>query len=282
MPPKVPNMKFRPKTDQRIKIEADEDDDLLSSVQRERLEQQISQQPTAAAEAPRPESTGKQAAQGAVPKVGGAASRSSRSARTVKLEDDRRGVSDQPIPLVSTAADDFLRSAISMETSLQSCVSSATGQAVIRPVSLALDRRAPGEEVGMCPRQLTEDGVAFLEQNRVEEEAACALNRSLLLDERGALSQPEGSLLWFQFPKPAAAAAQYSLPAMGSGRVGKMVVYKSGRTVLNINGVEFDVSMSKDSSAQFVSTVLSNPSEGAVCYELGRVAAKVVCTPTVL
>jgi hypothetical protein len=289
MPPKLPNMKFRPKSDPRVKIEEEDDDELLATLQRERMEQQTAQthqSHAAAATAPPPPLP----AEGSVrsrpnpptrTNAGGSrASNRKESAISAALE-------TTPTEMVlSSAADEILRSAPLLDTALQSAVSSATGEALIRPAPLSMNFSAQVKVEGggeMGPRQQTEDGVAFLEQSRFEQDSIWALNSSLLLDGSSPFRNPDGSLVWFQLPKPAAAAvSEHSLQSLGTGKVGKMVVYKSGRTVLVINGTEFEVAMSRESSAQFATTILSNQAEGAVCYELGQVLGKAVCTPSVV
>ncbi|KAG5492303.1 hypothetical protein GH5_01220 [Leishmania sp. Ghana 2012 LV757] len=142
------------------------------------------------------------------------------------------------------------------------------------------------------------DGTAFLREAESEQQRAYAANTRFYEDslrpmQASALSAAAapGGLVWMQLPR-FHENAPFSFFDLPPGKVGELKVLRSGRMLLEIAGVYYDVAVegyedagNDGACAMAVATQPSaypwNPSSKASCYELGLLQKKLVCTPTV-
>ncbi|KPA86508.1 hypothetical protein ABB37_00655 [Leptomonas pyrrhocoris] len=146
------------------------------------------------------------------------------------------------------------------------------------------------------------DGTAFLreaerEQQRAYEANARFFEEHLLPTQQmnttvaaaGGAGVP-GELIWMQLPR-FHENPPFSFTDLPPGKVGELKVLRSGRMVMEIAGVYYDVSVegyddvgSDGACAMAVATqpcpYPSDPTSQASCYELGLLQKKLICTPT--
>ncbi|EPY34365.1 hypothetical protein STCU_01621 [Strigomonas culicis] len=166
-------------------------------------------------------------------------------------------------------------------------------------------------------------GVAFLKEGVREEARAweanrrfheqilrpCTLTASPLGDPRADASGG-GDLVWLQMPR-FYENAPFDLATMDPGKVGELVVLKSGRMLLRIHNVYYDVaasceaeptaegdtptpapsgsealegpcSMAVISNSTASTHVLSGERPTVSCCEVGLLTKKLICTPTIV
>ncbi|KAF8298518.1 putative RNA polymerase III RPC4 [Trypanosoma cruzi] len=143
-----------------------------------------------------------------------------------------------------------------------------------------------------------DDGVAFLKE--YEEE----LRRSRLANmrfEREVLRasadkidaeismgcSDKGEFVWFQLPR-FQADPPFLLTQLPSGKIGEVKVYKSGRMLMEICGVYYELAVEGytaggDVACNVVAAVTPSqqPDEKTSCYQLGLLEKKIVCTPSI-
>lgn len=167
----------------------------------------------------------------------------------------------RPMPLRSSKTDNHAAAEDSTAVVPRTTVDSSEMRSVEPPVSSA------------------DKGVAFLVEGTKEEAALFRINQEFF-----ASAHPCRELLWFQIPRPQP-TGRGLLEGLAPGNVGKLVVYKSGRTVLKFGHSELECAMEPtlrpgEGMAQYATVIDSQPStEGLQCYQLGSVSRKVVCTP---
>ncbi|AYU83224.1 hypothetical protein, conserved [Leishmania donovani] len=141
------------------------------------------------------------------------------------------------------------------------------------------------------------DGTAFLREAELEQQRAYAANmrfyedslRPMQASVPSATAAP-GGLVWMQLPR-FHENAPFSFFDLPPGKVGVLKVLRSGRMVLEVAGVHYDVAVegyedagNDGACAMAVATqpsaYPSNPSSKASCYELGLLQRKLICTPT--
>ncbi|KAG5467004.1 hypothetical protein LSCM1_01182 [Leishmania martiniquensis] len=141
------------------------------------------------------------------------------------------------------------------------------------------------------------DGTAFLREVELERQRAYAANRRFYEESLHPVqaSSPSataapGGLVWMQLPR-FHENAPFSFFDLPPGKVGELKVLRSGRMLLEIAGVYYDVAVegyedagNDGACAMAVATqpsaYPSNPSSKASCYELGLLQKKLICTPT--
>lgn len=148
---------------------------------------------------------------------------------------------------------------------------------------------------------LNVDGTAFLREAERELQRAYEFNRRFYEEQLRPTQYPSsttpasaaaasGELLWMQLPR-FHENPPFCLADLPPGKVGELKVLKSGRIVLELAGVYYDVSVegydevgSDGASAMAVATqpspYPSDPSSKPSCYELGLLQKKLICTPT--
>ncbi|KAG8343206.1 putative RNA polymerase III RPC4 [Trypanosoma vivax] len=146
--------------------------------------------------------------------------------------------------------------------------------------------------------QMENDGTMFLrsyenelhnsrqENLRFEREVLSA-SHSRIKDESDTGRHDGGEFVWFQFPRFQVNPA-FQFTQLPPGKVGEMKVYKSGRIVMDICGVPYDVCVEGDAASgegacNIVSAVrpAQQPNDKARCYQLGLLGKKLVCTPSI-
>lgn len=127
------------------------------------------------------------------------------------------------------------------------------------------------------------DGTAFLREAAKEQAEINALNQEYFKE---AETKYEDELMYVQLPRPAPGhEGDFNLAQMAPGKIGKLLVYKSGKTVLKVgdSSCEFNVEGGRGASAggfsQYVVTIDPKEVSDRACYQLGWVPRKVVCTP---
>lgn len=152
---------------------------------------------------------------------------------------------------------------------------------------------------GLSGPDATLDGTAFL--RAAEDEARAAWDTNRRFHETVLCAAPEGSqeghLTWMQIPRFHGRNPPFVLSNLPPGKVGELKVLRSGRIVMDIAGVHYEVmlddqdSLSADASSigGACSTVAvtepssfpMDPSVPANCYEVGTLEKKLVCMPTI-
>ncbi|ORC92043.1 uncharacterized protein TM35_000042570 [Trypanosoma theileri] len=143
-----------------------------------------------------------------------------------------------------------------------------------------------------------DDGIMFLkeyeEELRRSREANMRFENEVLRPSANRISvetdvgrHDEGELVWFQLPR-FQADAPFLMTQLPSGKVGEVKVYRSGRMVMEICGVHYDVAVEgynvgDDGACNVVSAVAppQQPDERSSCYQLGLLSKKMVCTPSI-
>lgn len=153
--------------------------------------------------------------------------------------------------------------------------------------------------------QLPSDGTAFLREGARELQEIRAANTRFY--EERMKEQPDdfgfasatatsgaskpGTLVWLQLPA-FQENGPFSFDELPPGRVGELKVLRSGRMVLEIAGVYYDVAVEgytgdgEDGACSMAvatqpNTASIDPSSKSSCYELGLLLKKLVCTPTI-
>eukprot|EP00758_Cryptobia_borreli_P001652 Tbor_TRINITY_DN2420_c0_g1::TRINITY_DN2420_c0_g1_i1::g.2534::m.2534/K03026/RPC4, POLR3D; DNA-directed RNA polymerase III subunit RPC4 len=172
-----------------------------------------------------------------------------------------------------------------------------TAEGVYPPVRLGdfsaaseVDRLGSGAQ-GSTP--VTKDGTAFLKEAGEELKRGHAANTRFFNDAGG--TDAKGELLFVQLPRGVPEFNQaFSLDQMPPGRIGEMLVYKSGRTELVVGNTVCDMVFEpgpqhgphsgkgdpEGAIAQYAVAIDSPLVNDRCCYQLGWVPRKVVCTPT--
>ncbi|KEG11371.1 hypothetical protein DQ04_02691040 [Trypanosoma grayi] len=143
-----------------------------------------------------------------------------------------------------------------------------------------------------------EEGIMFLkeydEELRRSRQANLRFEREILhasankIDVETVVGRHgEGELVWLQLPR-FHADPPFALAQLPAGKVGEVKVYRSGRMVMEICGVHYDVAVEgytagDDDACNIVTAVAPSqqPDEKASCYQLGLLAKKMVCTPDI-
>ena len=139
------------------------------------------------------------------------------------------------------------------------------------------------------------DGTAFLREAAMEQAEVNARNKAYFQE---AETKYGDELMYVQLPRPTAGnEQQFNLAQMAPGKIGKLLVYKSGKTVLKIGDsvCEFNVEGVAAPSAsgvadgepqqattgfsQYVVAIDPKDVTDRSCYQLGWVPRKAVCTP---
>jgi hypothetical protein len=137
------------------------------------------------------------------------------------------------------------------------------------------------------------DGTAFLREAAMEQAEVNARNKAYFQE---AETKYGDELMYVQLPRPTAGnEQQFNLAQMAPGKIGKLLVYKSGKTVLKIgdSACEFNVEgVATPSSgegepqqqattgfSQYVVAIDPKDVTDRSCYQLGWVPRKAVCTP---
>ncbi|CCD16801.1 unnamed protein product [Trypanosoma congolense IL3000] len=137
------------------------------------------------------------------------------------------------------------------------------------------------------------DGVAFLKGYSKELENSRKDNLRFERDILRASASTDvdrrdiGDLVWLQLPR-FQADAPFKLSNLPPGKVGEIKVYRSGRMVMEISGVSYDMTVEGLSSGggeacNVVSAVTAaqQPTDMARCYQLGFLSRKLVCMPNI-
>lgn len=321
MPPKVPNLKFKPRHIVRAKEEPDVSEsptalDNLSFVQLERLrlqqeaalqqeqkerEQQLypAQQHVANGVSSAPS--------GALHNAGAATPGGSERLRgfgrvaiaAAAVRALTRDFSNLP-PTSEHLPENTMSSVLEMEsenpattvyrpTPLDSNVSAEPKHEA--EFSVEGDVKVPVAETG-------NDGIAFLKGYEKELKSSrqdnLRFDRDVLHASANALDveadvgrRNVGELVWFQLPR-FQADPPFRLSNLPPGKVGEIKVYKSGRMIMEIGGVCYDVAVEGYSAVgteacNVVSAVTpaQQPTDMARCYQLGLLSKKLVCTPSI-
>ncbi|GET92938.1 hypothetical protein, conserved [Leishmania tarentolae] len=156
---------------------------------------------------------------------------------------------------------------------------------------------ANGTQQPISAAPMDVDGTAFLREAELEQQRAYAANMRFYEDSLRPMqaSDPSvtaahGGLVWMQLPR-FHENAPFSFCDLPPGKVGALKVLRSGRMVLDIAGVYYDVAVEgyedagNDGACSMAvatqpSAYPSNPSSKASCYELGLLQKKLICTPT--
>lgn len=280
MAPKIPNLKFKPKTDTRVKEEENDDDpELMSLVQRERLkqlqqQQQLAQQhekkantqirpemQSSLAQAPATSSTQQQAAKSTSASAKATAESNARSAAMLRNSSAKiRAMGDAMASLPSYGDGQAVTTL--PRNSMEAILTSRAGApgtdneeaegmmatSFIRPVGLAVlgpdEVRQQSSLAASLASATIDSGTAFLEEWKRERARSNAGGREFFrLDDNSFGASPSNELVWMQLPRPAEGQCPaISIHSLPPGKIGQMKVYKSGRCELEINGVVFDVS----------------------------------------
>lgn len=254
MPPKIPFLRFKPK-EPVVKDEPVEEtqETVLSSYQQQRL---------AATPPPAPP----QPSQVSAPSHG-MRGQPFQQPRVVKKEGLGETVPAQPAARREEMDDCVPVSMI--------CVKTEENPTAILPIAVE------GASSASLEKKQEESGTAFLHAAEAERQKGYSANRDYFLNPQ--LGKEE-ELIWLQLPLPAGADAQ-RFSALPPGRVGKLRVYKSGRTELILGGVSFDARVQSrgthEPMAQSAVAVVEEATQdqSTSCFELGSVHNKVVCTP---
>lgn len=137
------------------------------------------------------------------------------------------------------------------------------------------------------------DGTAFLREAEREQQHAYEANMRFYEEHLRPTQQASaaaGELIWMQLPR-FHENPPFFFADLPPGKVGELKVLRSGRMVMEIAGVYYDVAVegydevgSDGACAMAVatqpSTYPSDPTSKASCYELGLLQKKLICTPT--
>jgi hypothetical protein len=143
---------------------------------------------------------------------------------------------------------------------------------------------------------LDADGTAFLREAEREQQRAYEANMRFYEEHlRPALQQhmgtaASGELMWLQIPR-FHENPPFSFMDLPPGKVGELKVLRSGRMVMEVAGVYYDVAVEgydevgNDGACAMAvatqpSTYPSDPTSMWGCYELGLLQKKLICTPT--
>ncbi|CAJ1012350.1 putative RNA polymerase III RPC4 [Leishmania naiffi] len=234
------------------------------------------------------------------------------SAHAALEEASRRHVDVSQYPETAPPLPQNSMNAIVSSSVSQWSGSTHSGLYVPLPLDATLPTRFAAEErgdlssaqgaVGGAPRSpsaapMDVDGTAFLREAELEQERTFAANmrfyeeilRPMQTVVPSAAVAP-GGLVWMQLPR-FHENAPFSFFNLPPGKVGEMKVLRSGRMVLEIAGVYYDVAVegyedagNDGACATAVATQSSaypsNPSSKPSCYELGLLQKKLICTPT--
>jgi hypothetical protein len=168
---------------------------------------------------------------------------------------------------------------------------------VFRPIGVrsAMNGVAAERSEEVKNAKVVKDGTAFLQEAAKEQAEVNARNREYF---REAETKYGDEIMYVQLPRPTAGhEQQFNLAQMAPGKIGKLLVYKSGKTVLKIgdSACEFNVEGVPSSSggggdggepeqtttgfSQYVVAMDSKDVTDRACYQLGWVPRKAVCTP---
>lgn len=154
--------------------------------------------------------------------------------------------------------------------------------------------KANGVSTTLVAAPPLKSGTAFLEEAHRERLAAYHANKSFF-DNYGQKgnddvnTEANEAFMLMQLPKPVKElATSCTLEHMAPGKIGKLTVYKSGRTTMTIGNVTVDVAMEPQQSqaggggegiSQYAVAVDNNDRARRGCYQMCWVPRKVVCTP---
>eukprot|EP00744_Colponema_vietnamica_P026183 GILI01038748.1.p1 GENE.GILI01038748.1~~GILI01038748.1.p1 ORF type:complete len:206 (-),score=45.15 GILI01038748.1:39-590(-) len=147
---------------------------------------------------------------------------------------------------------------------------------------------------GLVSAPPIKSGTAFLEEAHRERLGANSANKAFFdqyaqrdTDDANTDANHEAFML-MQLPKPVRElASSCTLEQMAPGRIGKLTVYKSGRTTMTIGNVTVDVALEPQHTqsaggegiSQYAVAVDSTDRARRGCYQMCWVPRKVVCTP---
>eukprot|EP00796_Vickermania_ingenoplastis_P006123 gene6123-4404_t len=266
MPPKAPNLKFKPKLvrSQRSDEQVNEDghDEDLALRQLERLRRAQQELETATPTVKREEAADAPTAPG-FPAPGPTTQGVHRDAAPRQLPHDipltQLFGGGRDLPSVAPALPaDTLRTAMTQ--------ADAEEHGVLRYMPAPLDRGGPSRPVRSSSKSIQDDataGTAFLramdEELALERQRNMEFYRSVLApmgapvvkqeedqDVAGGAHPRGGSVVWLQLPRLHASGGTEQVPFdirhMPPGKIGEVKVYESGRMTMEINGCCFDVS----------------------------------------
>lgn len=283
MPPKTPNLKFKPKLVRQSEVSEDAKDDdhevmLRQLERRNRAQQEAASQEVKAPVNPVESGFSSSSAQAPVGRSAGSADapRQSRS-----LLSQHEALSDIFFPPSSLPQSAPALPINSLHTSL--CQKGEEEFKTYRPISLG--DRGPAEKPVSEEKGGEESGTAFL--RAIDDETANAYASNAAFHESVMSCVNEGSdqscLVWLQVPKFHPGNVPFDLTAMPPGRIGEVKVYESGRMVMEINGCYFDMfaeDPNEDSCCLAAATRVGDAAQSNECYLLGTLQHKLVCTPT--
>lgn len=159
-----------------------------------------------------------------------------------------------------------------------------------------LDRRPRGAAEDAPPA--VQDGTAFLREEEEERRRIFADNKAFYERYMAPLEaghappgleqqqqQPGAPLVWLQLPRFESPSSPFALGNLTPGKVGELKVLRSGRMVLEIRGVYYDVAVpGEDATEDMCATAVATPSSANAqpkCFELGPIERKFLCTPTI-
>lgn len=144
------------------------------------------------------------------------------------------------------------------------------------------------------------DGTAFLREGDEELKRAFQTNQDFVAHTLAANSHSsefdmhtsDGHLVWMQLPRfHTNGPSPFVLKDMPPGKVGELRVLKSGRMVMSIGGVCYDVwveDAARDLDGACATVAVTQPSpypmdpnSKAQCYQVGTLEKKLVCVPTI-
>ncbi|KAH9601875.1 DNA-directed RNA polymerase III subunit RPC4 [Trypanosoma melophagium] len=308
MPPKLPNLKYKPRRVVRAKEEDDATHEAdLSLVQIERL--RLQQEQTAEAAANKNSNNNRDGHR--------TASTTAAIGTTTTAGEGgpiRRPARSQSGPLAASRAAAFLaaeaeRFPANTMSRILEAEADNPNMTVYHPTPLdstlpARLKVSAGEEEHVrgddrrVETTAQDDGIMFLkeyeEELRRTREANMRFENEVLNPSANKISvetdvgrHDEGELVWLQLPR-FQANPPFLMTQLPSGKIGEVKVYRSGRMVMEICGVHYDVAVEgynagDDGACNVVSAVAppQQPDERSSCYQLGLLTKKMICTPSI-